>query len=81
LSVSAAYRQGIINIERAQSSIELNSDALEGDVPKPVHDAAHRAGSELEVLRFTETEESAREQALAVLSQMESVIRAHYPEL
>jgi hypothetical protein len=72
---AAAYRASSGGMASLQAYVEAIEMALEGDVPKEIHEAVRRTAEELEYIRFAVTEdrehddiENARQELEAVLA-------------
>jgi hypothetical protein len=72
------YREGRLSIEGLQQSLSAVMSALEGDVPKEIHDAVRKAEGWVDSIRFTMNEADRSAEVGRVLDELEGVVHRFY---
>ncbi len=79
LDSARRYREGRLDIEGLQRILSALMSALEGDVPKAVHDAVRKAEAWVDSIRFTVNEAERPAEVGRVLDELEGVVHRFYP--
>jgi hypothetical protein len=74
---AAAYRAGNEDLASLQRYLEAIEMALEGDVPREIHEIVRRTAEELEYISFAVNEERERDEVEKALQTLEAVLASH----
>jgi hypothetical protein len=72
------YREGWLNIEGLQQNLSAVMSALEGDVPKEIHDAVRKAEAWVDSIRFTVNVAEQPREVGRVLDELEDKVHRFY---
>ena len=78
LDSSHRYREGGLSIEGLQQNFSAVMSALEGDVPKEIHEAIRKAEARVDSIRFTINEADRPAEVGRVLGELEAVVHRFY---
>ena len=74
---AAAYRAGSQDLATLQAYLEAVEMALEGDVPRKIHEVVRRTAEEIEYVRFAVNEGRERDEVERALQKLEAVLARH----
>jgi hypothetical protein len=74
---ASAYRAGSQDLASLQAYLEAIEMALEGDVPREIHEVVRRTAEQIEYISFAVNEGRERDEVESTLQKLEAVLARH----